>query len=301
MSRPLPLTIAALTVTLAFFVPAASAVSVDGIVTASDGYGIPTSYDFKVENVSDLVAGGSLWLARDNGDLCVAFSLPVSLVNNHYGKNDGKKTYGWDMNHKFDHLLKSDKAKFVFSSPDTGADFFGVTLDYLDENSEGKKKSKVVISYDADQSSKDFAIDIGDEGGVPEASTSLVHNWQTFGSDFPELFGKDSASPLPDDVYVDPDTGAVLDWHYEVTYEFKIAGGVFAGLDLDDLIKTPSDFLRIEEVHASPNTQGGDVLSDFTPVEPSSAQPAVPEPLTVLGLLVGLGGMTGYIRKRRLT
>jgi len=128
------------------------------------------------------------------------------------------------------------------------------------------------------------------------SSTSLVYNWDTFGSTYPSFFGQGSNSPAADADYGNP---TVPGWLYDVVYEFKIAGSVFNGHTID--ISSDS-FLTIPEVHASPNKQGDNSLTDFTVLPPPEEAPdvVVPEPLTVIGVLAGLCGMGGYIRKRRI-
>ena len=318
MLRTMTITTAALVVTLALFAPAANAVlvdvDVDGVVTAGEGYGAPLILEFQTQDKKKddpiCLSGASLWMAQTPNaatglnDLCVAFSLPRSTVDNSYGDTN---SIGWvadapsGKHHNFQDLLDSDKARFVFHAPgDEGKVLFDVTMDYLAEKDGGYIGGATGVG--------DFAIDTGEVTDVLESSTSLAHNWDILGSSSPEFFGKDSDSPAALGNIADPDYGnpTELLWVYDVIYEFKIAGSVFDGLVLDlenprFLLENPG-FLTIEVVHASPCKEDGKPLTNFTPLETSQGDlpGAVPEPLTVFGLLAGLGGMAGYIRKRRM-
>jgi len=313
-------TTAALVVALALFASAANAVSVDGVVTSGE-YTIQKSLGFWVDvktevqaldkngnpewnkdgspkmkqvNVPTFMPEASLWLAQTaGGDVCVAFALDRSVVDNSYGNT----AIGWGSDapsgkhHNFEDLVGSDKARFVFQ--DTGgAVLFDVTMDYL--HGLGSKKENP--PYIGGVTGGDFRITTGNVGDVLGSSTSLVYNWDTFGSTYPSFFGQGSNSPAADADYGNP---TVPGWLYDVVYEFKIAGSVFNGHTID--ISSDS-FLTIPEVHASPNKQGDNSLTDFTVLPPPEEAPdvVVPEPLTVIGVLAGLCGMGGYIRKRRI-
>lgn len=298
MSRVLPLSTVALVITLTLLAPAANAVSVDGIVTPADGYGAPLILGFQAQDKKKddpiCLSGASLWMALTPNatiaglnDLCVAFSLPKSTVDNSYGDEN---SIGWSddapsgKHHNFEDLLESDMARFVFKNGD-GKVVFDVTMDYLADEGGGYIGGATGVG--------EFAIDTGSVAHVLASSTSLAHNWNILGSSSPAFFGKGSDSPAADDDYGNP---TVPEWVYDVTYEFKIDGTAFENQDVDIF---GDGFLTIEEVHASP-CKVGKMLTEFTPLDPVPSQVVVPEPLTVLGLLTGLGGMAGYIRKRRM-
>lgn len=264
----------------------AEAVSVDGRVTPSDGYTVTQNMTYTVEKTPGVYTGATLYLHQDGGsnDVFVALTLPKTLVDNSYGTT----AIGWGpsapsgKNHKFQELAGSDKAQFVFRDGGGGV-LFNVTMDYL--HGLGDKKENP--PYVADRTAGDFKIDFGAAIDVLAGSSGMVYNWDTFGASNPECFDKDSDSPGAGPDY----TNSLLPgWVYEVTYEFQVAGSVFGGpVNLNQL-----DFVTIPVVHASPNKIGGNKLEDFTPTGP----PVIPEPLTMLGALMGVTGLAGYLRRR---
>lgn len=256
----------------------AVAVTVDGRVTAGDGYTIMKDLSFTVENVSGTQTGATLWLHQD-GDLFVAFALPKSLVDNSYGST----AIGWGGNHKFQQLVGSDDARFVFK--DTGgATLFDVTMDYL----HGLGNKQEDPPYVGGKPGKQFEVTTGHPDDVLFAATSLAYNWDTLGGTNPGFFGKDSNSPAADPDYGNP---TVPGWLYEVMYEFQIDSEVFLGSTID-LASEAS--VTIPLVHASPNKIGKNKVEDFV-VENTEV---IPEPVTMAGMLMGVGSLLAYVRRR---
>jgi len=260
-------------------VAAAEAVTVDGRVTASDGYSIVKNLTYRVENVAEKQPGAQLWLHQAGDDLFVGLVLPKTLVDNSYGAT----RIGWgDKNHKFQELVGSDKAQFVFQDAG-GSPLLDVTLDFLAGT--GKEAAP---PYAADKTAKEFKVEVGDVAHVLAASSSLFYNWVQFGTAYPGYFGKDTDSPAAGADYSGADPAG---WVFDVMYEFQINMAAFANANID---LSGGDFLEI--LHASPNKIGGNVVYDFAP--PSSPAP-VPEPLTVLALAMGAGALGTYLRRRR--
>ena len=269
----------------AAFPAAATAVTVDGVITAGDGYSIMRSLIFAVEGKKkddpDIPGtGAKLYLYQDGDSLFVGLSLPKTLVDNSYGAN----AIGWgSVDHPFEKLVDSDQAEFVFSDVN-GTTLLEVTVDYLKDGSKDKGPP-----YDA-------PVKVGKNDNpahVLAAATSLLYDWETFGGDYPDFFGKGKDSPAADSNYVTDDP-ALAGWVYDVTYEFQIDLDAFAGATVD---LTGGNFIEI--IHASPNKIGGNKVYDFVVTDDQPAQePVVPEPLTMAGLLLGVGALVGYVRRR---
>lgn len=271
---------------------AAAAVTVDGRVEPGE-YLTGYELSFQVQDAG-MVGGGELWLHRAaGGDLVVAFTLPKTLVDNSYGTT----AIGWGAaapsgkNHNFKDLIGSDDGRFAFEfvlSGTGGTTLFDVTMDYL-HGSGNKKEDPPYIG--GVTTGKEFEITVGDAADIVASSTSLAYNWDTFGAAHPGYFGKDSDSPAADQDYGNP---TLSGWLYEVTYEFQIDGDVFNGVTIDLL---DPGFLAIPLIHASPNKIGKNkVWPQIGPPIPSS--PPIPEPVTLLSMLAGVGALIGYVRRR---
>ncbi|HUT59445.1 MAG TPA: PEP-CTERM sorting domain-containing protein [Phycisphaerae bacterium] len=268
-------------------VATSEAVTVDGVITAGEGYSvILMNLDFTVEGKHGDPeipgAGAKLYLLEDAGSVFVGLSLPKTLVDNSYGTT----AIGWgSKDHKFDELVGSDKAQFVFG--DVNGVVLDVTLDYLDAiTTKGGKKEPDITTYVADKTAKDFEVAKGNPAHILALSTSLFYNWETFGAGYPAFFGKDKNSPAADPDYGNP---TLAGWVYDVMYEFQIDLAAFAGSTLD---LTSGDFIEI--VHASPNKIGGNRVYDFKVIP----NPVVPEPLTLASLGLSLLALGGYVRRR---
>jgi len=277
---------------------AAVAVTVDGRVEPGEyltGYEV----SFLVEDAGT-VGGGELWLHRAaGGDLVVAFTLPKTLVDNSYGTT----AIGWGAaapsgkNHSFQSLVGSDDGRFAFEfvlSGTSGTTLFDVTMDYLHGLGSHKEDPPYVGGL---TTGGEFEVTVGDAADIVASSTSLAYNWDTFvdpnDPNDPDraFFGKDSDSPAADPDYGNP---TLPGWLYEVTYEFQIDGDVFSGVSID--LNDPA-FLNIPLIHASPNKIGKNkVWPEIGPQIPPS--PPIPEPVTLVSLLGGVGALVGYVRRR---
>ena len=137
--------------------------------------------------------------------------------------------------------------------------------------------------YPADETANDFKVDFGSPGHVLDASSSPLCNWLTFGAGPPGSFGKPADPPAADANYNTTDP-PLSGWVFDVTCEFKISGD----LAIDWL---SNDAMEI--VHASPNKIGGKVVDEFTVTDTT----VIPEPLTVFGVVLGVGGLERYVRR----
>jgi len=261
------------------------AVTVDGVLTPGDGYSTTIDLSFEVEGVTEVQTGAKLHMHQAAGSLFFGLALPKTLVDNSYGTT----AIGWGASapsgkdHKFQELVGSDKAQFIFrDANDADAVVMDLTLDYL--SADGKD---VPPPYVADKTAKDFKVVPGTSiDDILNLSTSLKHNWDIFGLSDPGFFGKDVASPAADPDYGNPE---VSGWVYDVMYEFEIDAGALAGVNLYG-----GDFIEI--IHASPNKIGGNKVRYFEPGP--AGTPPIPEPLTLLGVLIGVTGLRGYLRRR---
>lgn len=280
---------------------AAAAVTVDGRVESGE-YLTGYELSFQVQDAG-VVGGGELWLHRAaGGDLVVAFTLPKTLADNSYGTT----AIGWGAaapsgkHHNFKDLVGSDDARFAFEFVLSGTSrttLLDVTMDYL----EGLGSRKEDPPFVGGTGQGEFEVTVGDADDIVAATTSLAYNWHTFvdpnDPDDPDraFFGKDSDSPAADSDYSNP---TLPGWIYEVTYEFQIDGDVFSvsGVSIDIDLNDPS-FLNIPLIHASPNKIGRNkVWPQIGPPIPSS--PPIPEPVTLLSMLGGVGALIGYVRRR---
>ena len=144
---------------------------------------------------------------------------------------------------------------------------------------------------------KEFKVTVGNVADLVAANTSLAYNWDTFvdpsDPNDPDraFFGKDYNSPAADDDYGNPTRPG---WLYEVSYEFQIESHVFESATID--LHDPS-FLSMPLIHASPNKIGKNKVWPEIG-DPIPTPPPVPEPITLVSLLGGVGALVGYFRRR---
>ncbi|NQT40572.1 MAG: PEP-CTERM sorting domain-containing protein [Planctomycetes bacterium] len=276
---------------------------VDGRFDLGEGYTMGAAVRFEVEAGkpkkgeapppagSNEVGGGLLAWYQDSatGALSVAFVLPRSLVDNSYGVNAigwGKDVAPSGKNHNFQDLLGSDDVQFVFrdTSGNTLLDF---TIDYLYVPDGGDP------AFAADEIGGDGSVDVGNASDILAAGSSLAYNYGLYGASNPELFGDGTYSPAADADYIVTDP-ALAGWVFDVTYEFTIAGSVFAGNDFDP---TGAAAINVPLLHASPNKIDRNkvfpTIEDPTPIEN-------PEPSTIAALIsMGLMGLAIAWRRRK--
>lgn len=261
--------------------PAVAAVTVDGRFDPAEGY-TTFGVDFNVEG-GGTASGGKLGIYEDlaTGNVSVAFVQPLTLIDNSYGSN----AIGWPGdNHKFNHLIGSDKAEFVFTD---GADntVLEITMDYL--HGFGHKKEDPPF-HSGGVTDGDGKVDTGSAGDVLAAESSMGLNYATYGVSYPALFGKDSDSPAADSGYNVSDP-ALSGWLFDVIYELQVDGSVFGGQGFGGV--------TIPLVHDSPNKVGGHkVYPDI-----GGNGYVIPEPtgLVIWSLLGTLAITLAWRRRRR--
>lgn len=221
---------------------------IDGRFNPSEGYTNGFYVNFEVEGMKKgdpripVDESGELWLYQDpaNNDLFFAFIQRLTLVDNSCGTN----AIGWGAsapsgkNHKFQDLIGSDKAQFVFTDDD-GNTVLDITVDYLHGfgyKPDGKPDKNLPPFRSGGVTDGDGKVNSGSKLDVLAAATSLQYNWNTFGDTYPELFGKDSYSPAADENY-NVDDPSLSNWVFEVIYEVRVDGNLF------DII-----YVKIEEL-----------------------------------------------------
>ena len=248
--------------------PASASPIIDGRFDAGEGYTLGRPLNFAVEGVSTIVSGGRLWTHQDatTGDVSVAFIQPLTLVDNTYGAN----SIGWGSaapsgkKHNFKDLVGSDKAEFAFTDG-AGNTVLSITMDYLSETSKGSGV------YDClGVTGGDGKVHVGSASDVLDANSSLDYNFNALG------FALTTDSPATDANYA-PNL-SFPGWEFEVIYELKVAGSLFAANGYGDV--------TIPVAHDSPNKIGK-----------NKTYPEVPEPATMS--LLAIAAAPVLLRKRR--
>jgi len=260
----------AISITLTVASLAQAAPIVDGRVEPGEGYTLGRYVAFAVEGSKTTVTGGELWVHQDSGsgDVYVAFTQPLSLVDNTYGKN----SIGWGdaapsgKNHNFKDLKGSDKAQFVFTDG-LGQAVLDVTVDYISEDGHDYRCLGV--------SGGDGKVSTGSAGDVLEWGSSLDCNFNTLGYVLTEN------SPLTDDDYTE--NPQYVGWVFEVAYELRVSGDLFRGNGFGDV--------AIPIVHDSPNKIGKNKVYP----DPNGE---IPEPATLA--LLAAACPAALLRRRRL-
>lgn len=274
--------------------PAKAGPIIDGYFDSSE-YTTGYYVNFEVEGgkkqhpipVSDQ---GQLWTYQDSdGNLSVAFIQPTSLVDNSYGAN----AIGWGSaapsgkNHKFEDLVGSDDARFVFIDKSDNI-VLDITMDYLHGYGNKKEDPPYTSGGVVDGEGN---VTFGSAQDVLESATSLEYNWVNFGKAAWEAdgslnyFGKNSNSPAADSNYNVTDT-TYSDWIFEVIYECKIDGGLFDNNGFGGI--------TIPIVHDSPNKLGKNKVWQNGDLEP------VPAPGAVILGAIGLG-FTSWLGRRKFS
>ncbi len=276
---------------------------VDGRFELGEGYTMGAEVSFEVEAGkpkkgeapppagSNEVGGGLLaWYQNSTtGDLSVAFVLPRSLVDNSYGDN----AIGWGKDapsgkgHEFDDLLESDDVQFVISD-NSGNTLLDFTIDYLFAPG-GTGPAFAAGGFDGGEG----VVTVGDASDILAVGSSLSYNYGLYGATHPGLFGDGSHSPAADADYIVTNP-LLAGWVYDVTYEFTIAGSVFAGSDFD---LASGSLIDVPLLHASPNKI--DKNKVFPTIDPPTTIPS-PEPSTTAALVsMGLMGLVIAWRRRK--
>ena len=211
-----------------------------------------------------------------SNDLFVEFIHQKTVFDNSYGAN----AIGWGAsahsgkNHKFQELIGSDDAQFVFTDDD-GNTVLDITVDYLHGfgyKPDGKPDKNLPPFRSGGVTDGDGKVNSGSKLDVLAAATSLQYNWDTFGDTHPELFGKDSDSPAADENY-NVDDPSLSNWVFEVIYEVRVDGNLFDTNGFGGV--------AIPLVHDSPNKIGKNK------VWPEIGEPIpdpIPEPTTIVSI-----------------
>ncbi|RKY08269.1 MAG: hypothetical protein DRP66_04930 [Planctomycetota bacterium] len=259
---------------------------VDGKFDLSEGYTDGFRLDLAVvsgRNSTVTADDGRLWLYQDLDDnLYVNLTLPLTLVDNTYGRNSvgwGKGVAPSGKNHNFKDLKDSDDAQFRFYNGD-GDLVLDFVLDYL--TSSDSTSSGYAAGVDVGQDSKghkgkrgrkgESEFGVGSVEDILEVGTSLDYNFNTLGHVLTE------DSPATDEDYVE--NSEYAGWLFEVSYEFKIDGDVFGDKGFGDI--------RIPLIHVSPNKIARNKVFNYDR-EPT------PEPSTIC--LLGIGALS-FIRRK---
>ena len=298
---------------------AGSEVGIDGrlgIGEYSSFYNLNFQVQDKPDPTLDPVTGnpliGKFYYRIDGDTVSMAFVQPKTLVDNSYGpeSKDVDATHpdhrvGWGSETRtLDKLLGSDKAQIQFFSDTGGSNLVtDVTLDYLYYTNKNAELSGSGLEDGSatDIDKYDGKVDVGSAANILGAATSQDYNMKNFAggpldvtdkklSTSPDTVG-DTNSDSTDDDYVLAAGANGADnyagWIFETIYEFKVSKEAFgmsslAGLDL-------AKQLEIVVVHDSPNKVGGHKVWPEFPDGPTPTTSVIPEPLTMLGVLAGVG------------
>ncbi len=253
-----------------FKISPASAIIIDGFFDPLEGYTQGYFLDIILKGTSTPAGPqGQLWFHQDAAtkDVSAAFIQPLELIDNSYGVN----VVNWPKKHKFNHLLGSDKAQFVFTD-NNGNILLDFYLDYLTKFQEsGINKYKSLGATGGDGS-----VNQGSAAFINSFGTSLEYNINTLG----HLFTVNSPATTPGTYNViDP---AVANWVFEVIYEVRIDGSLFDLVDFGDV--------NIPLVHDSPNKLGKNAVT-------IQRDGIIPEPSTFF--LLGSGLLAAFIRRKK--
>jgi len=168
-----------------------------------------------------------------NNNIKVVLTVAKTLNDNTYGTN----SIGWPGgNHKFDHLVGSDKAHFVFKNA-SGTTVFDFDLDYLHgDNSIPSKYRSLGIS------GGDGKLYTGQANWLLSYNTSLNRNFNEFG------YVLTTNSPATNSNY-DPNP-SYPNWIFEMIYEVTIDKAAFGTSGYGSV--------TVPDMHHSPNKYGID-------------------------------------------
>jgi hypothetical protein len=247
---------------LLIFASTSSAVVVDGVLTASDGYTHVQQINFQLQNGTMVQDPGTLaWSTDAQGNVYVAFVQPLSINDNTYGTN----AIGWgSKGHKFGDLTGSDKAQFNFTNG--AGQTFIYTLDYLTATSSSPSgyNSLGVTGGDGSVGKDNFSSVAsgttihGQASDVLSFGSSLAHNFNQLGFN---QFTTNSPATAPNHLnpdgtidysqgYADP--ASAPGWVYSIQYEIEISASAFG----------PSGFggVSVPAAHDSPSKFGQNTI-----------------------------------------
>lgn len=181
-----------------------------------------------------------------SGNVKVKLIVSKDLNDNTYGTN----TVNWPgNNHTFNHLLKSDRANFVFKNGN-GTTVLDFTLDYLYESS-SFPSGYGVASVTAGEGS----ITVGSATKILNVNTSLNRNLNEFGYVLTTNSPATNSSYAPNPNYPN--------WIYEMIYEVTIDASAFGASGFGDVL--------IPSMHHSPNKLNFDnAVLTYTCTSPAS-------------------------------
>ncbi|QDU33594.1 PEP-CTERM motif protein [Poriferisphaera corsica] len=296
-----------------------ASMTVDGIITAADGYTYNQEMSFTYKNKGKgkdadehIVAPETAWFRHkvNTSGIQVALTLPTGYVDNSYGDN----SVGWDKNHKLTELSGSDKAYFLIRDKNNHDNNIFLKVDYLARKLEiedkGKDAGKLKKNEYKDESKakinggKEIKADEKDANKLDpfwsefSRSSSMEWNMNNFMLDGSgglisgsESLVTDSPDTVSDSSYDLVDPSSYSDWRFDVTYEFSLTAAALAGAGITEveiLLQNIDDKKADEIVHASPSKYPENSIGNFTPV---------PEPASIALLLCG-AGMVGARRRK---
>ncbi|NWF91263.1 MAG: Cys-Gln thioester bond-forming surface protein, partial [Ignavibacteriaceae bacterium] len=181
-----------------------------------------------------------------SGNVRVKLIVSKDLNDNTYGTN----TINWPgNNHTFDHLLKSDKANFVFKNGN-GTTVLDFNLDYLYASS-SFPSGYGVASVTAGEGS----ISVGSASKILNVNTSLNRNFNEFGYVLTTNSPATNSSYTPNPSYPN--------WIFEMIYEVTIDASAFGTSGFGDVL--------VPSMHHSPNKLNFDnAVLTYTCTTPAS-------------------------------
>lgn len=288
----------------------ASAVNIDGVLTAPDEYDAVFDLIMEIENRTpggkhlDVLPGegfytGQLRLSWGTepgsvGDLFMMFMMPTGIQDFTYGDNQSE---GYRVESEGQYKKVQGSEHFFF-------EFLGETIKVgMDDNTDSGTRNGHTIKNDSNNLVKDV-------------STSLTRNMENYLGSNPEYFDDGANSPgcgtaavqgsgtatweeKDQDCYTNP-TDAPL-WEYQHIYELQLDGQFFDDEGITELIDIPSLMAGIN-VHASDPKRGGEhgfIIRCLEGDQITCTPSETPEPATLLLISTGIMGLLYGHRRRR--
>ncbi len=182
-----------------------------------------------------------------NGNIVAKLTVDKRLNDNTYGAN----TIGWPgNNHTLDHLLKSDKANFVFYNKN-GTKVLDFFLDYMTATNTYPSGYGILGVTGGDGS-----ISVGSASSILNSNSSLNRNFNQYGYVLTTNSPATNSSYTPNPSYPN--------WIFEMVYEVTIDKAAFGGTAGFGDVFVPS-------LHNSPNKLGLPNQNDFVDCTPAKA------------------------------